>query len=148
MAALIGETGSRVVAIQQALNQNAQSCVIADDGVFGRATQAAVIEFQKRYNRESTFFMKPINESGIVDDATAAALGVNLDGPKTYQPKGSCGGGTHPGTSQPGTPPPSDGTPSWDWSQGGAYLPKTPSSGGGGAFMALLAAAAAWKFTR
>jgi hypothetical protein len=76
-----GDAGARVTALQQALV--AAGVVIPVDGSFGPVTEAAVVQFQATASLPTT---------GVVDEATAAALGILA-------------------TAAPGTFPP----PGWNW---------------------------------
>jgi len=62
-----GERGNRVMALQGALVKAGIAVRGGVDGDFGAGTSAAVMEFQK---------VKGLNATGIVDEATAEALGL------------------------------------------------------------------------
>lgn len=63
-----GETSERVAALQRALIDHGINVRGGADGEFGSATSAAVIAFQKR---------EGLRVTGVVNDATANALGLN-----------------------------------------------------------------------
>ncbi|MFZ4812184.1 MAG: peptidoglycan-binding protein, partial [Ilumatobacteraceae bacterium] len=73
----IGSSGSRVVAVQQALT--AAGFPLLADGQFGQRTQTAVSAFQAAQSLPS---------SGVVDAATAGALGILASAPATFPPAG------------------------------------------------------------
>jgi len=58
-----------VLAVQHALNLHGASPKLVEDGVYGPATRAALIDFQRKSN---------ISQTGIVDAATLAKLGITL----------------------------------------------------------------------
>ena len=66
--AVYGERGDRVRSLQQALVDRGITVRGGVDGLFGSATSAAVMNFQRTQSLRVT---------GIVDAATAAALGLN-----------------------------------------------------------------------
>ncbi|MGI9645219.1 MAG: peptidoglycan-binding protein [Ilumatobacteraceae bacterium] len=64
---VLGERGERVRVMQQALINAGISVPGGADGVFGRATAGAIMNYQRR---------EKLAVSGIMDDATAARLGL------------------------------------------------------------------------
>src|SRR5918995_4969833 len=79
-----GAYGENVRALQEALNRVGIGVKYGVDGYFGSATQASVKAFQ-RY--------KGLPITGVVDGATAAALGFAAGSAGTQAPAASTGGG-------------------------------------------------------
>ena len=73
----IGATGSRVAVLQRALVTEGYS--VTPDSVFGAITETAVKKFQVSEN---------LPETGVVDQATAGALGILETGGGTFPPAG------------------------------------------------------------
>ena len=92
----IGSTGSNVVLMQQFLNKirtvYPSIPALTADGVFGPATQAAVIAFQRQFGLTADGIIGPVTWQRIVNEYNRI----------------NAGGG---GSTQPGTPPPYPGTP-------------------------------------
>jgi 3D (Asp-Asp-Asp) domain-containing protein len=72
----LGSRGSEVVTLQQTLNAQGFWCGEAD-GILGRLTNAAVIEFQRA---------KGLNADGIVGPNTRSALGLNTNNNAATEP--------------------------------------------------------------
>ena len=73
----LGATGSRVAVLQRALAAAGYS--VTADSVFGAITEAAVKKFQ---------VTESLPETGVVDQATAGALGILETGGGTFPPAG------------------------------------------------------------
>ncbi len=73
----LGDSGSRVSTLQNALKTAGYS--VTPDGQFGPVTEAVVKKFQVD---------QALPETGIVDEATAGALGILVTGGGTFPPAG------------------------------------------------------------